>query len=31
VKDLKLGESHGQAALRTGSDTEAYFANLKVN
>jgi hypothetical protein len=27
---LKLGESRGQAALWTGSDSEAYFANLKV-
>jgi 3-keto-disaccharide hydrolase len=30
VNDLKLGESHGQIALWTGSDTEAYFSNLKV-
>ena len=30
VKDLKLGESHGQVALWTGSDTEAHFSNLKV-
>jgi hypothetical protein len=30
VNDLKLGESHGQVALWTGSDTEAYFSNLKV-
>ena len=30
VNDLKLGESHGQVALWTGSDTEAYFSNLKI-
>jgi hypothetical protein len=30
VNDLKLGDSHGQVALWTGSDTEAYFANLKI-
>jgi len=30
VNDLKLGEAHGQVALWTGSDTEAYFSNLKV-
>jgi hypothetical protein len=30
VNDLKLGESHGQIALWAGSDTEAYFADLKV-
>jgi len=30
VNDLKLGESHGQVALWIGSDTEAYFSNLKV-
>jgi len=30
VNDLKLGESHGQVALWTGSDTEAYFSNLTV-
>jgi hypothetical protein len=29
VNDLKLGETHGQVALWTGSDTEAYFSNLK--
>ncbi len=28
VNDLKLGETHGQIALWTGSDTEAYFSNL---
>lgn len=30
VNDLKLGESHGRVALWTGSDTEAYFSNLRV-
>jgi hypothetical protein len=30
VNDLKLGDSHGRIALWTGSDTEAYFANLTV-
>jgi hypothetical protein len=30
VNDLKLPESHGQVALWTGSDTEAYFSNLKI-
>ncbi len=30
VNDLKLGETRGQVALWTGSDTEAYFSNLKV-
>jgi len=30
VNDLKLGEIHGPVALWTGSDTEAYFSNLKV-
>jgi hypothetical protein len=30
VNDLKLGETHGAVALWTGSDTEAYFSNLKV-
>lgn len=30
VNDLKLGDSDGQIALWTGSDTEAYFANLTV-
>ena len=30
VNDLKLGETHGQVALWAGSDTEAYFSNLKV-
>ena len=30
VNDLKLGDSHGQVALWTGSDTEAYFSNLKI-
>lgn len=31
VSDLKLGETHGQIALWTGSDTEAYFSNLKIS
>jgi hypothetical protein len=30
VNDLKLGETHGQIALWTGSNTEAYFSNLRV-
>jgi hypothetical protein len=30
VNDLKLGETHGQVALWTGSDTEAYFSNLTI-
>jgi hypothetical protein len=30
VNDLKLGETHGQLALWTGSNTEAYFSNLTV-
>jgi 3-keto-disaccharide hydrolase len=30
VNDLKLGDSNGQVALWTGSDTEAYFSNLTV-
>jgi hypothetical protein len=30
VNDLKLGDSRGQVALWTGSDTEAYFSNLKT-
>jgi hypothetical protein len=30
VNDLKLGETHGMVALWTGSDTEAYFSNLKI-
>jgi hypothetical protein len=30
VNDLKLGEAHGQVALWTGSDTEAYFSNLTI-
>lgn len=30
VNDLKLNENQGQVALWTGSDTEAYFSNLKV-
>ena len=31
VNDLKLGESRGEVALWTGSDTEAYFSNLEIN
>jgi hypothetical protein len=30
VNDLKLGESHGQVALWTGSNTQAYFSNLTI-
>lgn len=30
VSDLKLGETHGQVALWTGSNTDAYFSNLRV-
>ena len=30
VNDLKLGASHGRIALWTGSDTEAYFSDLRV-
>ena len=30
VNDLKLGESSGQIALWTGSNTDAYFSNLSV-
>jgi len=30
VNDLKLGDTHGQVALWTGSDTEAYFSKLTV-
>ena len=30
VNDLKLGDSNGQVALWTGSDTEAYFSNLRI-
>lgn len=30
VNDLKLGETRGQIALWTGSDTEAYFSNLAI-
>jgi hypothetical protein len=30
VNDLKLGEAHGQVALWTGSNSEAYFSNLTV-
>ena len=30
VNDLKLGESRGRVALWTGSDTESYFSNLRI-
>jgi len=30
VNDLKLGETRGQVALWTGSDSDAYFSNLRV-
>jgi|HubBroStandDraft_1064217.scaffolds.fasta_scaffold00498_3 hypothetical protein len=30
VNDLKLGETQGQVALWTGSDTDAYFSNLTI-
>jgi hypothetical protein len=30
VNDLKLGDTHGQVALWTGSNSEAYFSNLTV-
>jgi len=30
VNDLKLGESRGQVALWNGSDTEAYYSNLRI-
>jgi len=30
VNELKLGDSHGRIALWTGSDTEAYFSNLRI-
>lgn len=30
VNELKLRETHGQVALWTGSNTEAYFSNLMV-
>lgn len=30
VNDLKLGTSHGRVALWAGSDTEAYFSNLRM-
>jgi Domain of Unknown Function (DUF1080) len=30
VNDLKLGKSHGQVALWTGSNSDAYFSNLRV-
>ena len=30
VNDLKLGVAHGQLALWDGSDTEAYYSNLRI-
>jgi hypothetical protein len=30
VNDLKLGASHGEIALWTGSNTEAYFSSLTI-
>jgi hypothetical protein len=30
VNDLKLGDTHGAVALWNGSDTEAYFSNLRI-
>ena len=30
VNDLKLGDTHGQVTLWTGSNTEGYFSNLMV-
>jgi hypothetical protein len=30
VNDLKLGETGGQVALWNGSDTEAYFSQLRI-
>jgi hypothetical protein len=30
VNDLKLSEKHGRVALWAGSNTEAYFSNLKI-
>lgn len=30
VNDLKLGETRGEIALWDGSDTEAYFSNLRI-
>ena len=30
VNDLKLGDSHGRIAVWTGSDTEAYYSNLRI-
>jgi hypothetical protein len=30
VNDLKLGDTHGQVALFSASDTDAYFSNLVV-
>ena len=31
VNDLKLGETRGRVALWTGSDTESYFSNLRID
>lgn len=31
VKDLKQGKSHGRVALWVGTDTEAYFSQLKIS
>jgi Domain of Unknown Function (DUF1080) len=31
VNDLKLRDAHGEIALWDGSDTEAYFSNLRIN
>jgi hypothetical protein len=30
VNDLQLSEKHGRVALWAGSNTEAYFSNLKI-
>jgi hypothetical protein len=30
VNDLKLGKGRGRVALWAGSDTEAYFSNLRI-
>jgi len=30
VNDLKLGQSRGRVALWTGSDSEGYFSNLRI-
>ena len=31
VNNLKLGASHGRVAVWAGSDTEAYFSNLRIS